>query len=336
MAANGRPPYTWSLLSGNLPLGLSLSASGVISGTPQVFGTFPFSIRVIDSIGAPAIASVTMNILPDVEPLRVVSTGDQPPGLTGRDYSLQLLYAGGRSPINWSVASGSLPPGLTFNTASGVVSGRPRQDGSFTFTVRIVDSELTQAFSDPLRIVISVGPLGVVDFGNLPSGRTGVDYSFPLLGTGGTPPYVWSTFGTLPAGLALNPATGVISGRPTQVGSNAFSIRITDSLMATALSDTLRIVVDAGPLSITSTGTLTAGHVNVDYTHQLQLNGGKQPYTWSLTPGSVLPAGLTLNASTGAISGKPTAAGTFNVTGQVIDAQPSSATSGTLTIVVSP
>src|SRR4029078_9287600 len=98
-------------------------------------------------------------------------------------YSLQLLYAGGRSPINWGVATGSLPPGLTFSTTTGVISGRPRQDGTFTFTVRIVDSEQTQAFSDPLRIVVSIGPLGVVDFGTLPSGRTGVDYAFPLLGT---------------------------------------------------------------------------------------------------------------------------------------------------------
>jgi hypothetical protein len=95
-------------------------------------------------------------------------------------------------------------------------------------------------------------------------------------------------------------------------------------------------VVDAGPLSITSIGALAAGNVNVDYTYQLQLNGGKQPYTWSLSPGSLLPPGLTLNASTGAISGKPTAAGTFNFTVQVIDSQPASATSGTLTIVVSP
>ncbi|HEV8487302.1 MAG TPA: putative Ig domain-containing protein [Blastocatellia bacterium] len=336
MAANGRPPYTWSLLSGTLPQGLSLNASGIISGTPVVFGAFPFSIRVVDSINAPAIASVTMNILPDVEPLRVVSTGDQTPGLTGKDYVHQLLYAGGRSPILWSVASGSLPPGLTLNTVSGLISGRPRQDGTFTFTVRVVDSEQTQVFSDPLRIVITLGPLGVVDFGNLPSARTGVDYSFALLGTGGSPPYVWATFGTLPPGLTLNPTTGVISGRPTLVGSNAFSIRITDSTSATALSDTLRIVVDAGPLSIVSVGALAAGNVNVDYTYQLQLNGGKQPYTWSVSPGSLLPPGLTLNASTGAISGKPTAAGTFNFTVQVIDSQPASATSGTLTIVVSP
>ena len=234
------------------------------------------------------------------------------------------------------MASGLLPPGLTLNTVSGVISGRARQEGNFTFTVRVVDSEQTQVFSDPLRIVVTVGPLGVVDFGNLPTGRTGVDYSFPLLGTGGTAPYAWAPFGTLPPGLTLNPTTGVISGRPTQVGSNAFSVRITDSTTATALSDTLRIVVDPGPLSIVSVGPLAGGKVNVDYAAQLQLNGGKQPYTWSVSPGSALPPGLVLNPSTGALSGKPTAAGTYNFTVQVIDAQPASATSGTLTIVVAP
>jgi hypothetical protein len=141
--------------------------------------------------------------------------------------------------------------------------------------------------------------------------------------------------GTLPAGLTLNPATGVIAGKPTQVGSNVFTIRITDSTSASAISDSLRLVVGAGPLSITSSGTLAAGTVNTAYTVQLQLNGGKQPYTWSVASGT-LPAGLTLNGATGEIAGTPTAAGTFNFSVRVVDGTPTTVTSGTLTIVVAP
>jgi hypothetical protein len=339
MAVNGRPPYAWSIMSGSLPLGLSLNAAGVISGTPAVFGNFPFGIRVTDSTGTPAIASFTMNILPDVEPLKVISSGDQTAGLTGIAYLLQLLYAGGRSPVVWSVASGALPPGLVLNSTEGRISGRPRQVGNFTFTVRVLDAEQTVAFSEPLRIVIEVGPLGVVDFGDLPGGLTGVDYVISLLGTGGTAPYTWAmASGTLPAGLTLNPTTGRIAGRPTQVGSNVFTIRITDSTSTSAVSDSLRLVVGAGPLSITSSGTLTGGTVNTAYTAQLQLNGGRQPYTWSMA-GGTLPTGLTLNAATGEITGTPTAAGTFNFSVRVTDSgspTPATATSGTLTIVVSP
>jgi hypothetical protein len=337
MATNGRPPYQWSIASGNLPQGLSLNASGVISGTPTVFGQFGFVVRVTDSIGAPAIASFTMNVLPDVEPLRVVSSGPQAEGLTGINYFNQLFYAGGRAPVTWGLAPGSsLPPGLTLSPTEGKITGRPRQAGTFTFIARVVDAESTQALSGTLTIVIDVGPLGVVDFGTLPLARTGVDYSFSPLGTGGTPPYTWSIeSGNLAPGLTLNASTGRISGRPTAVGLDfSFTLRITDSTSAFALSDSFKLVVEAGPLTITSSGTLAPGNVNVDYSQQLQLNGGKNPYTWSLLTGA-LPAGLTLNAA-GLISGKPTAVGTLNFTVRVVDAATAQATSGQLTIVISP
>jgi hypothetical protein len=85
-------------------------------------------------------------------------------------------------------------------------------------------------------------------------------------------------------------------------------------------------VVTAGPLVLLTTGDLTSGQVNVDYTYTLLAGGGSQPYTWSITSGA-LPTGLTLNAATGAITGKPTAAGTFTFTAQVRDAVNSVASS---------
>src|SRR6185503_137808 len=97
-AVNGRPPYMWAIVSGALPSGLSLNAAGLISGTPTVFGNFTFGVRATDSANTPAVASFTLTVLPDVVPLRVVSSGPQTPGLTGVDYSLQLFFAGGRAP----------------------------------------------------------------------------------------------------------------------------------------------------------------------------------------------------------------------------------------------
>jgi putative Ig domain-containing protein/Big-like domain-containing protein len=336
LATNGRPPYTWSIASGALPAGLSLNASGVISGVPSVFGNFTFGVRVTDSVNTSALATFTLTILPDVVPLRVVSSGAQTPGLTGIDYTTQLFFTGGRPPAVWAFAGGALPPGLSLNTNTGVISGRPTTAGSFTFTVRVIDSETTSALSDPLSIQITLGPLGVINAGDLTPGQTGVNYSLPLLGTGGSQPYTWSlSSGTLPPGLSFSASTGVISGKPTATGSFAFIVRITDSTSAFALSDTLRIGVAAGPLTITSAGDLTAGTVNVDYTHQLTLNGGSPPYTWSVSSGA-LPAGLTLNASSGVISGKPTAAGTFTFVVSVKDSLNTNASSGQLRIVISP
>lgn len=333
-AINGRTPYTWTIASGSLPSGLSLNASGVISGIPSVFGTFTFTVRATDSNNVAAIASFSLVILPDIEPLRIVSTGPLDQGSTGVAYSVQLLFIGGVPPRVWSLAAGSLPPGLTFSSG-GVISGTPTQVGVFNFTVRLSDSAAASVTS-AVQITVVPGPLVVVTTGDLTRGTVNLFYSKTLQGSGGASPYTWSrASGTLPPGLALNASSGTISGTPTQYGTFSFTVKLTDSQPVEVTSATLRIIVDPAPLVINSNGDLPGGKVATDYSQQLDATGGRTPYAWAVATGA-LPTGLTLNATTGVISGKPTATGTFTFTVRVTDATPTIVTSAPLRIAVVP
>ena len=137
---------------------------------------------------------------------------------------------------------------------------------------------------------------------------TGTSYSYTFAVTS-TSTVTYSA-GTLPSGLVLNPSTGVLSGTPTSVGT--FSITITASAAGYSnglLTFTLKV---SAPITLTSSATLTAGTVGTAYTSTLSASGTPAP-TFTLATGSALPAGLKL-ATTGAITGTPTASGTFTFT----------------------
>ena len=129
--------------------------------------------------------------------------------------------------------------------------------------------------------------------------------------TGGTGAYTFSvSVGSLPAGLSLNAGTGAITGTPTTAATSNFTITATDGLGATgarAYSVTMNAGVAVNP------ATLPNGTVGVAYSQTVSATGGNGSYTFSVSAGS-LPAGLSLNAATGAITGTPTAAATSNFT----------------------
>ena len=154
----------------------------------------------------------------------------------------------------------------------------------------------------------------------LPNGTIGVAYNQTLVAAGGVPGYVWSlTTGSnsLPDGLSLNPA-GVISGTSTAAGTTAIIVKVTDSAGGTAIKELAVIITAPGePLVITTTA-LPAGTVGTAYNATLVATGGTGDKSWSVISGT-LPTGLSLNASSGVISGTPTTAGTSTVTLRVQD-----------------
>ena len=155
---------------------------------------------------------------------------------------------------------------------------------------------------------------------SLPDAEVGVPYSVQLTETGGVTPITWTqTAGTLPTGLSLSTA-GVISGTPTvAAAATPLTFKATDSTPVTpqtASSSGLTLTVDSA-VAI-STSSLPSATVRVAYSTTLAATGGATPYTWSITAGS-LPAGLSLAASTGIISGTPTAVVSGSITFKVTD-----------------
>jgi hypothetical protein len=321
----GTAPFTWSLVPGQgvLPAGLTLAAdTGLISGTPTTTGTFAFTIEATDSTTPKQSATQHLTILV-ADPLKITTAATLPQeGVKGAPYSQALGAIGGTTPYTWSVATGSLPLGLTLNPATGAISGTPTGSGTATFTVKLVDAGLpAQSATQIVNLTVVVAP--AVATSSLPDATTGTPYSQTLLAANGTAPFTWSLVpgqGVLPAGLALDPATGAISGTPTATGSSTFTVEVTDSTTPKQSATQHLTIAVADPLKITTAATLpTEGVKGAPYSLTLGATGGTKPYTWSVTDGS-LPAGLTLNSTTGAISGTPTGSGTATFTVKLLDA----------------
>ncbi|HEV2299923.1 MAG TPA: putative Ig domain-containing protein, partial [Candidatus Acidoferrales bacterium] len=148
-ASGGSQPYAWSIASGNLPAGLSLTASsGKISGTPTQSGSFGFTAKVADSSSPlqTATQALTINVSTTTPTNTLIITTNSLPGAQiSVAYSATLTAINGQAPYTWSIATGSgtLPPGLSLAASTGTISGTPTASSAYIFTAQVTDSSST-------------------------------------------------------------------------------------------------------------------------------------------------------------------------------------------------
>jgi len=317
-SSGGVAPYTYTPGGGSLPPGLTLATSGTISGTPTGSGPYNYTVHVVDStVGTPLTTDKSYSFSVS-GPTLVVSPTNPPAGAVGFAYSQQLSTSGGTAPYTYQLETGSLPAGLNLSS-SGLISGTPTAQGTVTFKVRSTDSTTistggTWFITQDITIVINAAPTIVVNPVTVPGGTVASAYSATISGSGGTGPYTFTiSAGALPAGLSLNANTGSLSGTPTAGGTFNFTVKATDASSSPGpFNGTQAYTLAVAAPTITLPATiLSDATLGAAYSAALNpASGGTSPFTYAVTSGA-LPPGVSLS-SAGALSGTPTAAGTYN------------------------
>ena len=288
----------FATVQGVLPPGVSLGATGAITGTPTQAGTYPFTVRARFADGAEAFRTYA---------LRVVSTGFEispsamPIGMAGVRYRQPITGVGGTPPYTVAL-TGRLPTGMRFDPATGI-DGIPLESGDFDVNLTVTDATSTTITRND-RIVIR--PPALTLYTSLPEATLATPYQFTIGHNGGLGPFRHVvTAGSLPPGMRLGEADGVLSGTPGVAGQYAFSITLTDSTLGTPGTTTANylFIVNDPAVQIVPV-TLPKMLYRVPYSVTLSLDGAAGAAQFSLISGQ-LPPGLTLSAS-GVISGTPT------------------------------
>jgi hypothetical protein len=304
----------WSVIAGALPAGVFLSPGGLLSGNPTANGTYTFTVQATN-LANPAQYGVRVFTL-TVTPINTTNCCTLPYGNTGSVYSATIGVTGFFNSVSFALASGSyLPPGLSLNTASGLISGTPTQTGQFQFTLNMSDTagnKLTRTYTLFIFTPGGAPPVSITTASNLGTWSIG-PREVGLNATGGNGSFYWSLgTGSLPPGMTLRgdfpswlTAGGNLSGIATTPGTYTFTL----GAMSAGQNGTKTFTVKVTALRLKEAGTLPDASVGVAYSYSFEAAGNNGAVTWSATG---VPPGMTLSPA-GVLSGAPTAAGSYSI-----------------------
>ncbi|MFM8764439.1 MAG: putative Ig domain-containing protein [Spartobacteria bacterium] len=301
-AKGGIPPYKFELAEGSkLPPGLSLSEyapHGRIVGDPTATGIFTFKVIAKDTLAKQAEGELTITVTPYNLSLSEIPAVE---GKYNEPLTITPQASGGVPPLYWTV-QGQLPKGLSLDNASGVISGKPMVAGSFDFVLKATDAK-RKSVTQNVTLRTTADPLTITTT-TLPPARAGFPFNAEISTTGGILPVNLAIkSGALPPGLTL--AKGKLSGTPSAAGSFAFTILAEDSNAASKSSREQEFKIDIAShgMEIAPEPALISGKVKEPLSATFTATGGEPPYKWSAT--GDLPRGLSLDPSTGVLSGTP-------------------------------
>jgi hypothetical protein len=312
--SGGTAPYTCAI-SGALPAGLTAS-NCTITGTPTTAGSTTVTVTATDSSNPKNTGTGPATIVINSNPTGALTITSPPAGTINTPYAGTIGVSGGTAPYTCTI-SGALPAGLTASNCN--ITGTPTTAGSTTVTVTATDGSNPQKTgSGPATIVINSSPAGTLTLSSPQNGTVNTPYTGSVGVNGGIGLYTCTITG-LPAGLTSNSCA--ITGTPTAAGTSTLTVTATDSTLPTKLTTTGTVTLTINPIpALTLTGTLPNATLGVPYSQTLTAQGGIAPYTYAVTSGS-LPTGLTLNSTTGVVSGTPTAVGAYSFTVTATDSE---------------
>ena len=263
-ASGGTGTLSWTVTAGTLPNGLTLGASGTISGTPTASGTSNFTVKVTDSAPSPMSATQALSI-PIANQVMVITTTSLSTGTVGVAYTaaLQVNYA--TPPVTWSISSGTLPSGLTLDVNTGVISGTPSATGTSTFTVMATDSTTPTHQTATQQLSITINAVAACNSSGNESVLSG-HYAFSVSGFNSTGflavvgAFSADGTGKITAGEAdTNGALGVHSG---SIDTNASSYSVgSDNRGCATIATSFGTFTTRFALGTLSSGTATEGHL---------------------------------------------------------------------------